>query len=549
LSQVEGFSGFLGYMDFQSFFNSIEFQVITLIVVATFHGYGAAWLAVRMLFRPRHPIKLFGFTIFPQGMIPRHRERLANAIGKAVGEELVSQETVLDELFGKGFLHEKISSVVDSYTQELLTTEYPSLIESLPENLRQPVLEAIKSLEKNIGGYIEAVIRSEETVEAVQGFVERRVDEVLTQTVSDALTDETYGKLLDFAETRARSVVHEPVLEKKIREFIGKRVDDLANTQTPLGDMFTADAIALLKEKAVEQIGPIVHQLSELATEDRTKNQISALIKKEVHNYYENLPFIKKFFVSRDNLLKEVDDLVEDSLPKRLEETLKGDFFADEAENFIHRTIDTTLERPLPELIGTIAPEQLENLKAQLTKNILSVLRSEQMQSSISAYLTDSLENMRPQKIGEILHSVHPEATIQIKLSLANGLVTVLNNQDTTKIIHSVLFKQIDSLLHTPIGKLTNIISEERVKAAGDSLTDTIVVAAKQKLPEAIREFDIGNVVREKVNNYPAEKLESLVMSVAKDHLWTIELFGLIFGFLIGIGQAIPFYIYHEIYK
>ncbi len=512
--------------------------VLSLILFATFHGYGAAWLAVRMLFRPRRPIKVLGLTVFPQGMIPRHRERLASAIGKAVGEELVSQETVLDELFGKGFLREKIKNLVDSYTEEILTNEYPSLIESLPENLRQPILDAIESLESRIGGYIEDVIQSEETIESVQKFVERRVDEILLQTVDQAFTDETYNNLLNFAETRARTIVREPALEEKIRKFINKRVDDLANTQTPLKDMFTDEAISLLKEKAVEQIEPIVHQLSELATEDRTKNQISALIKKEVHNYYENLPFIKKIFVSRENLLKEVDDLVEDSLPKRLEETLKGDFFAEEARNFISKTIDNSLDRPLPELIGTIAQNQLESMKSQLTKNILSVLQSEEMQNSISAYLTDSLEKMRPRKMGEILHSIHPEATIQIKISLANGLVKTLNNQDTTKIIHSVLFKQIDSLLHTPIGKLSNIISEEKVRDAGDSLTNTIVAAAKQKLPAAIKEFDIGGVVREKVKNYPAEKLESLILSVAKEHLKTIEMFGAVLGFILGLGQA-----------
>ena len=80
------------------------------------HGYAGAWLAVRMLFRPRFPVKFLGITIFPQGMIPRHRDRLADAIGKAVGEELVSQETIFEELFEKDFLRRKIQSVVDSYT-------------------------------------------------------------------------------------------------------------------------------------------------------------------------------------------------------------------------------------------------------------------------------------------------------------------------------------------------------------------------------------------------------------------------------------------------
>src|SRR6476619_3420133 len=119
-----------------SLFSQIWFQILLLIVFATFHGYAGAWLAVRMLFRPRRPFRVLGITLFPQGMIPRHRDRLANAIGKAVGEELVSQETIMEELLGKEFLRKKIRGVVDSYTAGLLSQSYPSLIEALPGKLR-----------------------------------------------------------------------------------------------------------------------------------------------------------------------------------------------------------------------------------------------------------------------------------------------------------------------------------------------------------------------------------------------------------------------------
>src|SRR5688572_32271294 len=94
------------------FFQNIGVQIGLLIVFATVHGYVGAWLAVRMLFRPRKPFKILGITLFPQGMIPRHRDRLANAIGKAVGDELVSQETILDELLTKDFLRKKIRGVI-----------------------------------------------------------------------------------------------------------------------------------------------------------------------------------------------------------------------------------------------------------------------------------------------------------------------------------------------------------------------------------------------------------------------------------------------------
>ncbi|HXF43547.1 MAG TPA: DUF445 family protein, partial [Pyrinomonadaceae bacterium] len=114
------------------FFESIWAQMALLVIFATVHGYLGAWIAVRMLFRPRRPFKVFGLTFFPQGMIPRHRDRLAAAIGRAVGDELVSQETIMDELIGRDFLKEKIRLAITDYAEELIATDCPSLIESLP---------------------------------------------------------------------------------------------------------------------------------------------------------------------------------------------------------------------------------------------------------------------------------------------------------------------------------------------------------------------------------------------------------------------------------
>lgn len=526
----------------QEFFRNPWVQFASLIIVGTFHGYAGAWLAVRMLFRPRNPVKLLGITIFPQGMIPRHRDKLATAIGKAVGEELVSQETIVEELFGKEFLRKKIESVVNSYAEDLVSQSYPSLIEVLPANVREPVLDAIFSLQLKITEHIEIVLKSEETVETVQGFVGRRVEEVLSRRISETVDEETFLKIINFLETRIRSVIKEPAFEQKINDFISRRVDDLANTTTPLGEMFTEDAVALLKEKASGQIEPIVHQLAEIATAERTRNQISALIKHEVHDYYENLAFFKKIFVSRDNLLKEVDDLVNENLPKRVEDTLRGAFFAEEARNFLDKTIDNALERPIPEIIGTIAPEQLEQLKKQISKAAFSLLQGDEMMNSVSAYLTDTLQKLRPHSLGAILQTAHPEGEEKLKNMLSKSLLSILNRQETSVIINGILSNQIERLLATPIGKLSDHISEEKVRQAGKSLTETIISAAKEKLPEAIREFDIGSVVREKINNYPVEKLESLVLSVAKEHLRTIELFGALFGLIIGVVQAVLAY-------
>src|SRR5207237_7995747 len=169
-----------------------------MCVVVPVHGYGAAWLANWMLFHPYLPVKVFGDTVWPQGMIPRHRERLAQSIGNAVGNELVSQETVFHALFETGFFSRKVEGFVNSYTTELLSTAHPSLIEALPRGARAPVLDTITPLQYRLAEHHASVLKSEQTAAEIANFVHRQIDKLLEKRLSETVSDETFDLILDF---------------------------------------------------------------------------------------------------------------------------------------------------------------------------------------------------------------------------------------------------------------------------------------------------------------------------------------------------------------
>ena len=515
---------------------------IAWIVIATVHGYGAAWLAIRMLFRPRRPIKLFGFTVWPQGMIPRHRERLAQTIGNAVGNELVSQETVVHALFETDFFQRKIADFVDAYTRELLTTNYPSFLEALPAGVRAPVLDAISALQYRVSDYITGVLKSEDTAESLSSFIDRRVNDLLANRVGETITDDTFEQILGFVESRFRTLVNEPDFETKVRDFIGARLDDLAQSQATLREMFTPNTVSVIKERIDEQVPPIVHHLADIATSQTTRAHIGALIKREVDDYYQQLSFFKRIFVSRVKIHHEVDEMVNDTLPRRVEEYLRGEAFEQEAERFLNTTIDDVLSRPINEIVGQIAHDKLEFIKNEVAERVLALARSQELATTVSAYLTDALERLRPHTLRALLQHLNPESATRLKNFLSKGLLTVFAREETARTINNILSAQVERLMVAPIGRLSDHISEGTVRTASAALTERITKAARERLPAAIAEFDIGGIVRQKVANYPVEKLEELVLSVAQQHLKTIELFGAAIGFVIGIAQAVYFW-------
>ena len=499
-----------------------------------------------MLFHPYKPVKVFGITVWPQGMIPRHRDKLAQSIGNAVGNELVSQQTVFDALFETSFFQNKVEDFVSSYTNELLSRVYPSFIDALPSQARAPILDTISALQYRLAEYIAEMLKSEETSEAIEKFVGNQVDELLERRVGDMVKDESVDRVLNFVEQHLQRLTATEGFETKVHEFVSGRLDEIARSNAKLADTFTPETIAFIKDRIDQQVPPIVHHLADIATSPTTRKQIGGLIKHEVDDYYEQLSLFKKIFISRERIHREVDELVNKTLPKRVEEYLRGPAFEQEAEAFLNTTIDNVMARPLDELIGQFDAIRFEDLKSQISNRLIEVLRSETLSTSLSIQVTDAIDRLRPQTLGAVLQQLDSNSATQVKSVLTRSLLGLLAREDTARTINAIMSAQIERLLIAPIGRLGDHVSGNAMERASSALVERITLAARERLPVAIAEFDVGGLVRKKVSDYPLAKLEELVLSVAQHHLKTIELFGAIIGFFIGVGQAIYFWFtYH----
>ena len=499
-----------------------------------------------MLFHPYKSVKMFGVTVWPQGMIPRHREKLAQSIGNAVGNELVSQQTVFDALFETSFFQRKVEDFVGGYTHELLGRVYPSFIDALPAHARAPVLDTISALQYRLADYITEMLKSDETADAIERFVNKQVDELAARHVGDVVSPQTVDQARDFVEQRLQGLIGTEEFERRVRDFVSGRLDEFAHSNATLAETFTPETIAFIKERIDQQVPPIVHHLADIATSQSTRKQIGALIKTEVDEYYEQLSLFKKIFISRERIHREVDDLVNKTLPRRVEDYLRGEAFEQEAESFLNTTVDNVMQRPLDELVGQIDPIKFEDLKDQIASRLVEILRSEVLFTSISVHFSDAIDRVFPQTIGSVMQQIDSRSLDHAKRFLTRGLLNLLAHDQTARTINAILSLQVERLLIAPIGRLGDHVSENAMQRASSALVERITEAARERLPIAIAEFDVGGLVRKKVSDYPIEKLEELVLSVAQHHLKTIELFGAIIGFFIGVGQAIYFWFtYH----
>ena len=74
-------------------------QYVISIIVGAIIGYVTNWLAIKMLFRPQKEIRIAGKRLpYTPGLIPKEKDRMAASVGKAVGEHLLTKETLIEAL-------------------------------------------------------------------------------------------------------------------------------------------------------------------------------------------------------------------------------------------------------------------------------------------------------------------------------------------------------------------------------------------------------------------------------------------------------------------
>jgi len=66
----------------------ISWWFYTIPFISAFIHWLTIWMALKLLFHPRQPKKILGFTL--QGVFPKKQRQIAESLGRIVGQELLS---------------------------------------------------------------------------------------------------------------------------------------------------------------------------------------------------------------------------------------------------------------------------------------------------------------------------------------------------------------------------------------------------------------------------------------------------------------------------
>ena len=116
--------------------------IITLLL-STFTGWVTTWIAVKMLFHPRNPIKLPGYTL--QGIFPKNQRLIAEKLGQVVGKELLSFDEIEQKVTNPENLQKlkpEIEAHIDGFLNNRLKEVFPMLSMFIGEKTISQLKEA-----------------------------------------------------------------------------------------------------------------------------------------------------------------------------------------------------------------------------------------------------------------------------------------------------------------------------------------------------------------------------------------------------------------------
>lgn len=228
-------------------------------IIGAVIGYCTNYIAVKMLFRPYRPIKVFGKTLpFTPGIIPKRQPDLARAVGKAVGDNLFGEVEIKgilqsDEVKNTiiGGITDSIENAIDGETvrgtiMKLASSEesYDNKKDTIADFLSVRIIEGIKSLD------IAEIITKQGTsaIKQMGGMLAMFVNESMVSSMAGPISE----KFVDYLEGEGYFKIHQ-LVENEINEIecwsmdriIGEhRLDKIRTAISDLYDKMLGDKIA-----------------------------------------------------------------------------------------------------------------------------------------------------------------------------------------------------------------------------------------------------------------------------------------------------------------
>jgi uncharacterized membrane protein YheB (UPF0754 family) len=172
----------------------IPWWLYSIPIISAFIHWLTIWMALKLLFHPRNPRKMLGFTL--QGIFPKRQRQIAESLGRIVGQELLSFDDIEKTIASPDNL-QKILPLAEEHIDRFLRVKLKETMPMISMFIGQKTIGELKAvfmqeleelfpvIMKNYAGHLKDDLDLEKiVVEKVANFSSDRLETMLNQILT-----------------------------------------------------------------------------------------------------------------------------------------------------------------------------------------------------------------------------------------------------------------------------------------------------------------------------------------------------------------------------
>ncbi len=525
-----------------------DLYLLGLPLVASVIGYSTNWIAIRMLFRPLEKKELFGLRIpFTPGLIPRRKADIAENIGKAVGEHLLTPPALKSRL-GSPEVKSDLKEALEGWIESFLTRDLGSIKEMIPEG-SEPDMETLSdNLAEKLQDNIERFISGEELENILSKLVEAGVEDLSEKRIGELVERMSYEELTLKLEKLLSGLAESEHLEENIGKYWEAKIAELREEGGCLKDYLGGDLTELVIRQVETNLPSFLRRGADLLNRPelraRIENLVINLLDEKIHGEFEEdsvwdqikLGFLETLVLPKEKLRARVEEIIEDGVP-RLKELLEREEVRKEITDSAADSLAKILEKDLSELGWSDKWE--EKLGNILTDLSVTLIKNERFQSLVLEGLVLVLKNSEHRKVSELTELDGEGEKEALVRAISGYVIDSLKSERVQNRFGSIIEKKIRDLQRKEMGRLSRWIDPELLTPFAGPLMDQLTVIVAREGSNILNALNVKELIKSEVEEFSTLRVERLILDVTGNQFRAITWFGALIGFLIGLLQIL----------
>jgi uncharacterized membrane protein YheB (UPF0754 family) len=515
------------------FLGLTPFEWMLPIAIGVTAGFMTNAVAIWMLFHPYRPIYVAGVRVLPMGAIPKEIDRIARRIGETVGRELLTPADIARTLSSEQF-RAKFDEVLRGALQSLLDRELGSLREMIPLDRRAEVVQVLDRLVDRLVEGIELYLDSPEWEARVRGFAQSLTTELRDKPLNAALTPELHHDVVQATRELWTSVRESPEFHRVLTEAIDRAIVNLVVSQKPLREYVPAGAINLGEAFVAQYLPLLLERLGEVLDDPATRRRLQLALRRFVDRFLEErrtwMRVVGRLVITERTLAQTVDALDQGGV-EEIALMLREPEVQARVARAINDGIEDLLDRPPASLLGDLTPERADRMRNALVERVLHLFRHPTTEEILVGRLDALLTAAEERTLGDVIDLVGADRAQEMGERTADWLVETLRGVRAKSLLRRLLARQSSWLLAVRIGAYLPADAAARAEAL---LFDPLWGFIQRRVPDAVAQLPVAQMVEAKLKGYPVQKVEALIWRVSRNELVLIIYLGGFLGALIG---------------